>query len=154
MRRMETPATPESKGSPWLTIGVALALVVGVVFLLRRGADTSPAPQPSAPVTSGAAPAGPSGASVVDLPTARKQLALFLTEAGLAHEEPLVEAGTRLDKALAKDDCLAARQPYDVIKETKVDLTTHTALVLNQIRMLTSVGAYCNAWSDLSGSRW
>ena len=96
----------------------------------------------------------PDRVGAIDLPTAKKQLSLFLYEAGVANEPALVEAGGRLEKALAKDDCLAARQPYDVIKETKVDLTTHTALVLNQIRMLTSVGAYCNSWSDQSGTRW
>jgi hypothetical protein len=133
-------------------VALTVAVVIGLVLLLRRGSDT-PAPPPSpkpSPVATETAP----GAGVVDLPAARKQLSLFVHEADLAKLTPLVDAAGALETALSKDDCLAARRPFDTIKETKVDLTTHTALVLSQIRMLTSVAAYCNAWQSPDGRRW
>jgi hypothetical protein len=146
------------KRSPVLAVGVALALVLGLVLLLRRSADTSAVPTnvggDAAPFPSFPSPASPSAPPVVDLASARKLVSAFVHEAELAHHAELLDAAGRLDKALAKDDCVAARQPYDAIKETKVDLTTQTTLVLSQIRMLTSVGAYCNSWSGESGKRW
>jgi hypothetical protein len=145
---MTPPAEPSSGRSPLLAVLVALAVVVGVVMLVRRSGD-APAPAPS--TTASSAPA--TGAPVVDLAAAKKQVASFLHEAEVAHFASLVDAGQLLDAALSKDDCIGVRPHYDVIKETKTDLTTHSALVLAQIRMLTTVGAYCNAWTDPTGTK-
>ena len=149
------PATARpSTSSPLPMVALAVAVVIGVVFLLRGSSDTptpSPSPTPSAVATAGETTPG---VAVVDLPTARKKLSLFIYEADLAKLTPLVDAAGNLESALAKDDCLAARRPFDTIKETKVDLTEHTALVLAQIRMLTTVAAYCNPWQSPDGKRW
>ena len=152
-RAPETAPTPakRSGGSPLMMVALAIAVVVGVVLLLRQGSDTLP--PPSKTLDASATEPAP-GAAVVDLPTASKTISIFIFEANLAKATPLVAAAEDLETALAKDDCLAARRPYDAIKETKVDLTTHTALVLAQIRMLTTVAAYCNAWRNLDGKRW
>ncbi len=149
----ETEASPATaaKGSPLPLVALAVLLVVGVVFILRRNADAPPQP---ATTTTTTATTTATGAAVVDLPSARKQLSLFIFEADLAHMADLMEHAGRLETALSKDDCLAARRPFDVIKETKVDLTQHTTLVLSQIRMLTSVATYCNSWSSPDGKRW
>lgn len=141
------------KRSPLLAVGVALALVLGVVLLLRRGGD-------NAPPAAASGDAGPSASSgfaeppVVDRATARREASQFSREAEQAHDGALADASHDLEKALSKDDCVAARKPYDVIKESKPDLTKQTQLVLSQIRMLTSVGAYCNSWSSEKGTRW
>jgi len=146
-------ASPEKRSpiSPLLMVALVVLFVIGVVFVLRRTSDTPPQ---VTPVTSAATPSTTAADAVVDLATARKKLSLFVYEADLAKHAELVDAAGRLETALAKDDCLAARKPYDVIKETKVDLTQHTALVLSQIRMLTTVATYCNAWSSPDGKRW
>jgi len=133
-----------------LIVALVVAAVIGIVLVLRRSADETPPRVTSAPVPSTTA----SGTPTVDLATARKQLSLFVHEADAAHTTDLVDAAGQLETALSKDDCIAARKPYDVIKERKVDLTTHTTLVLSQIRMLTSVAAYCNVWTSESGKRW
>lgn len=148
-------ATPRpSASSPLPMIALAVAVVIGGVLLLRRSSDTpTPAPSPTASAVATAGETTPA-AAVVDLPTARKKLSLFIYEADLAKLTPLVDAAGNLESALAKDDCLAARRPFDTIKETKVDLTEHTALVLAQIRMLTTVAAYCNPWQSPDGKRW
>lgn len=149
-----TETARPSASSPLPMVALAVALVVGVVLLLRRSSDTPT--QPPSPIPSAVAAAGEAtpGAAVVDLATARKKVSLFIYEADLAKLTPLVDAAGNLESALAKDDCLAARRPFDTIKETKVDLTEHTALVLAQIRMLTTVAAYCNPWQSPDGKRW
>lgn len=149
---MSSDDTAAQRGrSPLLIVLLVVGAVLGIVLLLRRGADTSPdaTPRPA----SSTVPA-PTPAAVVDLPTARRQVSLFIVEADLVHSAVLVDAAKLLAKALANDDCISARAPYDRLKEEKVDLTTHTALVLSQIRMLTSVGAYCNTWAVEHEKSW
>lgn len=150
-----TPAQPAA-GSPLLMVALAVAVVLVLVLVLRRGSDT---PLPTTPTTAETTPSTP----VVNLPTARsfrqlalarKNLSLFVYAADHEHLTPLVDAAGSLEMALSKDDCLAARRPYDMIKETKVDLTEHTALGIAQIDMLMTVAAYCYSWQSPDGKRW
>ena len=135
--------TPKGK-SPLFVVVLAAAVIMAVVMMARRSSTPPSPPVPAAPAL---APLPRGAATATDYPSAKKQMSLFLYEAGVAHEDALVEQGTLLEKAVTADDCVAARAPFDRIKETKVDLTTHTALVLSQIRMLTTVAAYCNTWA-------
>ena len=150
VRAPQASETAKNK-SPVLMFVLAAVVVLFVVMMARRGGGPPPAPEATAPAP---APLPKGAPTATDHPSAKKQTSLFLYEAGVAKRDDLVEQGTLLEKAVTADDCAAARAPFDRIKETKVDLTTHTALVLSQIRMLTTVAAYCNTWAADHGKTW
>jgi hypothetical protein len=139
--------------SPLFMIALVAGVIFVVVMMVRRSANAPVAPVASAPAPA-AEPLPKGAATATDYPSAKKQMSLFLHEAEAAKQDDLVEQAKLLEKAVTADDCPAARAPFDRIKERKVDLTTYTALVLSQIRMLTTVAAYCNTWAADHDKTW